>query len=319
MASVVSDQQDDADWLFDHLCALMAQERWEAPLAAFVDEHCAMFASLAAPMDAGATDGVPKGNSATRLMQAEHPLALTDLHRQWQELVESQTEAALAEVGVSPEVFAALCERSALGQDARPVNKRVLDTLLAASDYASFALMMARRNAQLEAQAARAIGQAVDGVSAIPPASDAGDSASQKPAGGWSQDAPATVSAEAAFAGSSSWSQGADLDAYSASAFAKDAHSTGGLTDEEVSALVEAAARAAEQEADKAGSRAKAQEEKERRALEEALDASLREADRHRLEAERELRELEEALAASLREEEARIRALQEETKAVEE
>jgi len=268
----------------------MAQERWEAPLAAFIDEHCAMFASLTSPEDEA---------SAKRLQRTEHPLALTTLHRQWQEIVETQTESALAEVGVTAEVFASLCERSALGPSARAVNKRVLDTLLAADDYASFALMMSRRNAQLEAHAARAIGQAVDGVSSH-----------------WADSGPPTMSADAAFADSREWVAGGNLDVSASSPFAQDAANGSRLTDAEVAALLAEAGSKADAEANSNTDTAHATPSDEDQALEKALDASLRDADRHRLEAERELQELEEALAASMREEEERIRRLQAEAEA---
>ena len=83
-----------------------------------------------------------------------------DIYTAFRDMVDSLLEMHLAELDVTGEQFAAVCEAAAQQQ----VGMEVLEQILAVEDFLSFKKMMVKRNMELELESLRALQELTDKV-----------------------------------------------------------------------------------------------------------------------------------------------------------
>ena len=76
-----------------------------------------------------------------------------DIYTAFRDMVDSLLEMHLEELGLTGELFAAVCEAAAQQQ----VGMEVLEQILAVDDFVSFKKMMVKRNMELELEAMKAL------------------------------------------------------------------------------------------------------------------------------------------------------------------
>lgn len=87
----------------------------------------------------------------------ENKLEWTTVHRQFCEMIETNLEKRLEEVGLSPEQFVAVLEAAAKRSPGNSTPRVLLEQLLAVEDFASFKRLMCKRRLEIEAETLRAI------------------------------------------------------------------------------------------------------------------------------------------------------------------
>ena len=132
MPSSASDPAAEAaSWLVDFVLQVLSAPAWTAPVMGFIDEHCSCF-----------DDG------------DENKLQYTQIHADFRALVEALLESHLAEIGLTPEDFAAVCAQAPRGSG---LHSAVFEQLLALDDFLTFRALMRKRNKELELEAIRAL------------------------------------------------------------------------------------------------------------------------------------------------------------------
>jgi hypothetical protein len=291
-AAAPTEEQTDADWLFDYLMEVFRSPTWEVPLMEFIDMHCVIFDQVRARTShlASTTRGVraTAGQSA-KMAQAltgnryvhalhdvqddENKLEYTSVHNEFCDLVERLLEAHLGDVGMAAEDFLNVC---AAARNGRALNSFVFEQILAVDDFLTFKKIMCKRNMELELEAVRAAQDAARAAAAgVPVRAPARASAAR----------PAAAAPPAAA---------------------------------EDDAELQAAMRLSEQLATDGYAVRHASDTEEERALADALQASLLDAEEARRLAEYEVAMLEAAIAASLALQDEQVRLQQERQEAEE-
>ena len=124
---------DEAAWLCDVLSSIFASPSWTTPISSWMDAHCLIF-------DA----------------DEEHKHAFHTAHQQFQAFVEARLEAALLDLGLTPEALASLAAASPPGSRLRTQ----IEEVLVVDDFPTFKRVMVGRNKELEAAALAALAEA---------------------------------------------------------------------------------------------------------------------------------------------------------------
>jgi len=125
----MSAASDAASWLYDFVLGVLQAPTWSVPVMEFIDLHCSIF-------DAG----------------DENKLEYTTIHERFCELIETLLESHLADIGLTPEDFAAVCAAAPRGSG---LGKIVFEQLMSATDFLTFKALMRKRCAELELEAIR--------------------------------------------------------------------------------------------------------------------------------------------------------------------
>ena len=125
----MSAASDAASWLYDFVLGVLQAPTWSVPVMEFIDLHCCTF-------DAG----------------DENKLEYTSIHDNFCELIETLLESHLADIGLTPEDFAAVCAAAPRGSG---LGKIVFEQLMSATDFLTFKALMRKRCAELELEAIR--------------------------------------------------------------------------------------------------------------------------------------------------------------------
>eukprot|EP00929_Paragymnodinium_shiwhaense_P029825 TRINITY_DN17020_c0_g1_i1.p1 TRINITY_DN17020_c0_g1~~TRINITY_DN17020_c0_g1_i1.p1 ORF type:complete len:595 (+),score=194.08 TRINITY_DN17020_c0_g1_i1:92-1876(+) len=119
---------EQMEWLSDYIVSVLKSPTWVLPLADFVDERCHTFDD-----------------------SEENKLEYTACHNEYKHLVGDLFACHLLEVSVTPEQFAAFCQRG-LSEHAE-LHRALVEQLLSVDDFLTFKAMMAKHNADLDRQA----------------------------------------------------------------------------------------------------------------------------------------------------------------------
>ena len=125
----MSAASEAASWLYDFVLGVLQAPTWSVPVMEFIDLHCSIF-------DAG----------------DENKLEYTTIHERFCELIEKLLESHLADIGLTPEDFAAVCAAAPRGSG---LGKIVFEQLMSATDFLTFKALMRKRCAELELEAIR--------------------------------------------------------------------------------------------------------------------------------------------------------------------
>jgi len=125
----MSAASDAASWLYDFVLQVLQAPSWSVPVMEFIDAQCGNF-------DGG----------------DENKLIYTDIHEQFVHLIETLLESHLADIGLTPEDFAAVCAAAPRGSG---LGKIVFEQLMSATDFLTFKALMRKRNSELELEAIR--------------------------------------------------------------------------------------------------------------------------------------------------------------------
>jgi hypothetical protein len=125
----MSAASEAANWLYDFVLGVLQAPTWSVPVMEFIDLHCSIF-------DAG----------------DENKLEYTTIHERFCELIEKLLESHLADIGLTPEDFAAVCAAAPRGSG---LGKIVFEQLMSATDFLTFKALMRKRCAELELEAIR--------------------------------------------------------------------------------------------------------------------------------------------------------------------
>jgi len=120
---------DAASWLYDFVLQVLQAPTWSVPVMEFIDAQCGNF-------DGG----------------DENKLIYTDIHERFVHLIETLLESHLADIGLTPEDFAAVCAAAPRGSG---LGKIVFEQLMSATDFLTFKALMRKRNSELELEAIR--------------------------------------------------------------------------------------------------------------------------------------------------------------------
>ncbi|KAG7395436.1 hypothetical protein PHYBOEH_003762 [Phytophthora boehmeriae] len=135
---------EESDWVFDYVLNLFRSPAWELPVMCFIDDNCASFDT-----------------------DEENKFIYTELHTQFRELVETVLGSHLAEMGLTGDDFASICEkqrdseRAAGVSVADGVSADVVNQILAMDDFLSFKKLMVKRNLELELEAIKELREEV--------------------------------------------------------------------------------------------------------------------------------------------------------------
>eukprot|EP00672_Neobodo_designis_P021866 CAMPEP_0174834382 /NCGR_PEP_ID=MMETSP1114-20130205/4796_1 /TAXON_ID=312471 /ORGANISM="Neobodo designis, Strain CCAP 1951/1" /LENGTH=220 /DNA_ID=CAMNT_0016068289 /DNA_START=40 /DNA_END=699 /DNA_ORIENTATION=+ len=129
------------EWVVECVAQFLRSPLWTTPVHDFIDEHCILFSGTS---DAGSGP------------QGEQSLEHTAIHHKFRELVDGLITEYIEELGVPPEDVLRACETTASEDGAR-----FLEYMYALDRYETFVLLMARRNAELEAEALRQLNASV--------------------------------------------------------------------------------------------------------------------------------------------------------------
>eukprot|EP00762_Andalucia_godoyi_P007179 ANDGO_08064.mRNA.1 hypothetical protein NAEGRDRAFT_78620 len=128
----------ESDWVLDSIVSFLRSPLWQTPIQNFVDENCTCFPAeqsiIGGKMEAG-------------------QFAQTDIHTQFQELVENLLETYLSELGISNEDFITACANSSNPE----LSSLVLEYILAMDDFVTFKKLMEKRNMELEIEALKVL------------------------------------------------------------------------------------------------------------------------------------------------------------------
>ena len=125
----MSAASDAASWLYDFVLQVLQAPTWSVPVMEFIDAQCGNF-------DGG----------------DENKLIYTDIHERFVHLIETLLESHLADIGLTPEDFAAVCAAAPRGSG---LGKIVFEQLMSATDFLTFKALMRKRNSELELEAIR--------------------------------------------------------------------------------------------------------------------------------------------------------------------
>mmetsp|Transcript_89730 Transcript_89730/g.187443 ORF Transcript_89730/g.187443 Transcript_89730/m.187443 type:complete len:369 (+) Transcript_89730:70-1176(+) len=144
----MGENEADADILYVSglVAAIFKSPTWFAPIATYMDEHCAVFED-----------------------QEENKLEYTTIHNGFKSLVDQLLEAHLAELNVSEEQFKRFCQHGIHGDN--EFHKELVEQLLSVDDFMFFKAMMIKRNALLCKQAMEVFGLVLE-VSPAPPSEE---------------------------------------------------------------------------------------------------------------------------------------------------
>lgn len=112
----------DNDWIFDSVINFVKSPLWKVPITSFINENCIIFDD-----------------------EEENKLEYTDIHKKFKVIVEEMLTNMLKEIGISEDLFAEACIKSATN----PVHKMLLSELMAVENFLAFKKLMVKRNREL--------------------------------------------------------------------------------------------------------------------------------------------------------------------------
>ena len=120
-------QAPNDDWVFDSVVGFLVSPKWTVPIEDFCDVHCLIFDT-----------------------EEENKFAYTDVHNEYQALVERILESFLAELGIDHARFVqVLATHEGNGR----IREDVFAAVTAVDDFLVFKRIMVRKNIELEAMA----------------------------------------------------------------------------------------------------------------------------------------------------------------------
>merc|ERR1712096_146089 len=123
--NIMSDQEDELDWLHDYIVQFLKSPSFKIPLVTFIDENCVIFDE-----------------------DEENKLTYTDIHTKFKTLVEDLIDYHLNDVQVTEEQFVKACNITK-----NPEDKKIFDQILAVDNFTAFKKLMINRNKELEMEA----------------------------------------------------------------------------------------------------------------------------------------------------------------------
>lgn len=128
---VMAASAKEQEWVLEGIVQFVRSPLWNAPINNFIDNNCFVF------------DG-----------EEESKLEYTEIHKQFQDLVEQLLSTYLEELGVEIGVLVALCKTH---METNEYARKFLDYILILDDFISFKKMMEKRNVELEYEALKVL------------------------------------------------------------------------------------------------------------------------------------------------------------------